>query len=37
MRRRVVVTWPDGHKQRISRSTLHRWLKAYRQHGFKGL
>lgn len=37
MRRRVAVTPPGGKKKRIPRSTLHRWIDRYRQHGIRGL
>ncbi len=37
MRQRTAVTWLNGKKHRIPRSTLHRWTKAYRQHGVDGL
>lgn len=38
MRRRHAVTPPGAEKKRrIPRSTLHRWIKLYRQHGIRGL
>ena len=37
MRERPAVTWPDGRRKRIPRSTLHRWIAAYRRHGYQGL
>lgn len=37
MRERAAVTWPDGTRKRIPRSTLHRWIAAYRRHGYQGL
>ena len=36
-RTRRAVPWPDGKKKRIGRSTLHRWLQAYRKDGYSGL
>ena len=37
MRRRAAVDLPSGKKRRIPRSTLHRWIKLYTQHGIRGL
>lgn len=39
MRRRPAVAWPGvgGRKTRIPRSTLHRWITAWREKGFAGL
>lgn len=37
MRERSAVTWPDGTRKRIPRSTLHRWIAAYQRHGYQGL
>ena len=31
------VVWPNGEKKRIARSTLHRWLDAFRKDGYLGL
>jgi hypothetical protein len=37
-RTRKPVAWPHGGRPRpIPRSTLYRWLKAYRKHGYPGL
>ena len=37
-RTRKPVAWPHGrHHRPIPRSTLYRWLKAYRKHGYPGL
>ena len=37
-RTRKPVAWPHGGRHRpIPRSTLYRWLKAYRKHGYPGL
>mgnify|MGYP001556507308 FL=1 len=37
-RTRKPVAWPQGGRPRpIPRSTLYRWLKAYRKHGYPGL
>jgi putative transposase len=32
-----AILWPDGKQRRIPRSTLHRWISAYRAHGYAGL
>ncbi|MBM4061048.1 MAG: transposase [Planctomycetes bacterium] len=37
MRERVALTWPDGTRKRVPRSSLHRWLAAFRRHGYQGL
>lgn len=37
MRRRVAVVRSSGKPRRIPRSTLHRWLRLYQQHGIRGL
>lgn len=37
MRERSAVTWPDGTRRRVPRSTLHRWIAAFRRHGYQGL
>ncbi|MBZ0151734.1 MAG: DDE-type integrase/transposase/recombinase [Planctomycetes bacterium] len=37
MRRRVAVALPGGKKRRIPRSTMHRWINLYQQHGIRGL
>ncbi len=37
MRKRTAVRWPDGTRRRIPRSTLHRWVRAFRKHGYPGL
>ena len=37
MRRRAAVTLPSGKHRRIPRSTLHRWIAIYEQHGIRGL
>jgi len=37
MRRRIAVAMPSGKKRRVPRSTLHRWIKLYKQHGIRGL
>ena len=34
---REGVPWPSGEVKPIGRSTLYRWLTAYRKHGLKGL
>jgi putative transposase len=37
-RTRQPVAWPQGGRHRpIPKSTLYRWLKAYREHGYPGL
>jgi putative transposase len=37
-RTRKPVAWPHGGRPRpIPKSTLYRWLKAYREHGYPGL
>ena len=36
-RTRHAVDWPNGKKKRIARSTLHRWLDAFRKDGYLGL
>lgn len=37
-RTRKPVQWPHGgHPKPIPKSTLYRWLKAYRKHGYPGL
>ena len=37
-RTRKPVAWPHGGRPRpIPKSTLYRWLKAYRKHGYPGL
>jgi len=37
MKKRSAVTWPDGRKQRIPRSTLHRWIAAWQLDSYQGL
>lgn len=37
MRRRAAVDLPSGQHRRVPRSTLHRWLAIYKQHGIRGL
>ncbi len=37
MRRRAAVDLPNGKHRRIPRSTLHRWIAIYKQHGIRGL
>ena len=37
MRQRAAIEMPSGKKRRIPRSTLHRWIKLYKQHGIRGL
>jgi hypothetical protein len=37
MRERTAVTWPDGTRRRVPRSSLHRWIAAWRRHGYQGL
>jgi putative transposase len=37
-RTRKPVAWPQGGRPKpIPKSTLYRWLKAYREHGYQGL
>ena len=33
----AATTWPDGKKKRIPKSTLHRWIDAYKREGLPGL
>ena len=37
MRRRAAVDLPNGQHRRVPRSTLHRWILVYKQHGIRGL
>lgn len=37
MRERSAVTWLDGARKRVPRSSLHRWIAAYRRHAYQGL
>jgi putative transposase len=37
MRERSAVTWPDGQKKRVPRSTLHNWITAWQRDGYQGL
>ncbi|MCP4040033.1 MAG: transposase [bacterium] len=37
MRRRRAITLPSGKNRRVPRSTLHRWINLYKQHGIRGL
>jgi putative transposase len=37
MRRRAAVDLPNGKHRRVPRSTLHRWIETYKQHGIRGL
>lgn len=37
MRRRIAADLPNGKRRRIPRSTLHRWIQIYKQHGIHGL
>jgi len=37
MRERVAVVGPDGRRQRVPRTTLFRWIRAFRAHGYEGL